>query len=180
MKDIIAESFVKLFEEHDYNTITVTMICQAVPISRTSFYRYFSSKEEILLYYVQSDYERNCLPIFRFHIKEQGTKCFFSYIREHKSFYIKLYEIDQGDLLFRCLKAAYYIGFTRRSEYSRPVRKRITTFDPAIFFEYSCSGIAGVVVSWVRNGMKVSDEKMAADLYIMFSEPLGKVRDYYT
>lgn len=141
---------------------------------------YFRSKSEILTYYAVQDYEKNCLPIFRFHLKEKGTACFFSYIAEHRSFYEKVYGIDQGATLFHCLKAAYRIGFERRAEYSLQTPRKGRSFDPEVFYEYACSGIAAVVVAWVRSRMETPVEQVGRDLFVMMSETLSDVRDKYT
>ncbi|MBQ6583360.1 MAG: TetR/AcrR family transcriptional regulator C-terminal domain-containing protein [Mogibacterium sp.] len=179
MKDKIANAFLQIWERERYEDISVKTVCEAVPVSRTAFYNHFAGKEDVLVYLCTRDFETKCLPIFRFHLKEVGTKCFFSYIRENRSFYEKLYRIDNGILLNQCLKAAYYVGFERRKEYSTAVTKRSRTFHPEVFYEYSCSGIAGVIIGWIRNGMTVPEEHMARDLYIMMAEPLSVVRDYY-
>lgn len=180
MKDLIADVFIRLWETCRYEDLSVKLICKTIPVSRTVFYRHFSGKEDILVYCCCRDFERNCLPIFRFHLKARGTQCFFSYIRENRSFYEKLYGLDSGVLLNKCLKAAYLIGFERRKEYSVKVSKRSKTFQPEVFYEYSCSGIAGVVIKWIKDGMEVPETLMAQDLYIMMAEPLSVVRDYYT
>lgn len=180
MKDTITDTFLRLLDEYEFKDITVTMICSAVPVSRTAFYRYFKDKNGIQEYFVCRDYEKKCLPIFRFHLKEQGTKCFFSQIREQKEIYNKIFKIDNGLTLYRSLKTAYRIGFEKRKEFSYPSKWSDRTFDPEVFFEYACSGIAAVVVAWMRNGMKPSEERIAKDLYIMMSNTLEDVRDHYT
>ena len=180
MREKIAETFIELWETCPYDKISVTMICRHVPVSRAAFYKYFTGKESLLFYYTGRDFERNCLPIFRFHLKEQGTASFFTYVKKNETFYRKLYAVDDGRLLFQCLKEAYKIGFDRRGEFSLQVSKRTGSFNTDIFFEYSCSGIAGVVVRWIREGMVISDRQMGRDLYLMISEPLSTVRDYYT
>lgn len=180
MKNQIAETLIRLLDDHPYSEITVTMICGSVPVSRTAFYRYFRDKEDVLFYFVSSEYLEKCFPIFRFHLQEKGTVCFFSYILESKERYRKLCEIDKGILLYRALKAAYRIGFERRREYSLPVPVKKRSFDPEVFFEYATSGIAAVVIRWIREGMQIPPEQIAEDLFIMLSEPLGVVRDHYT
>ena len=99
MKDQITRSFIDLWEHTRYDKITVTMICQNTPVSRTAFYRHFTCKEDIIYYLAQQDFEKNCLPIFQFHLKEQGTTCFFSYIRNNGSFYRKVYQ-EMTEILF--------------------------------------------------------------------------------
>lgn len=180
MKTTIAQTMISLLESKDYADITVSMICAHVPVSRTAFYRYFRDKDDVLFYYVAKEFEEKCLPVFRFHLQEKGTLCFFSYISENRALYTKLYHLDEGVLLFRALKYAYRRGFERRAEYSNPVNQKYLSFNPEVFYEYSTSGIAAVVIKWIGNDLRPSQEQMARDLYIMLSEPLSVVRDYYT
>lgn len=119
MKNKIAETLLKLMETQDYSKINVKIICENVPVSRTAFYHYFNHKEDIVAYFIEQDFLRNCFPIFKFHLKERGAQTFFSYLKEHESFYNKLYHIDQGELLFKCLKNAYHTGFERREEFTQ-------------------------------------------------------------
>lgn len=96
MKDKITDTFLTLMGNNHYSKISVKTICENVPISRTAFYHYFNNKEEIIFYFVQQDFLNNSFPIFKFHLKEKGTQTFFSYLKNHKNFYIALYNIDQG------------------------------------------------------------------------------------
>lgn len=180
MKERIARTFEELWEKQPYGDITVSMICNAVPVSRTAFYRHFKDKKSIVQYCVTHDYEISCMPIFRFHLKEKGTACFFAHIAEKKDFYIRLYQLDDGILLFQCLKAAYRLGFEKRKDYSLPASRSSVSFDPEILYEYACSGIAAVVIHWIRENMRTPIPDMARDLYIMMSENLSTVRDRYT
>ncbi len=180
MKDRIAETFERLWEERSYEEITISLICEHVPVSRTAFYHHFKDKKSVVNYCVARDFETNCMPVFRFHLKETGTACFFTHIKNKKDFYKNLYELDDGISLFQSLKAAYKVGFERRKEYSLPVSRHESSFNPEIFYEYSCSGIAAVVIHWIREDMRTPVNRMAKDLYIMMSENLSEVRDRYT
>ena len=155
------------------------MICRNVPVSRTSFYHYFNSKDEIVEYFVERDFLQNSLPIFKFHLKQRGAQTFFSYLHDHQSLYFKLSQIDQGELLYKALKRAYQIGFERRSEYSDQNVQKGVAINPDVYSHYSCSGVAAVVLYWIKKNMEIPDKQMANDLYIMMTEPLGHVRDYH-
>ena len=178
MKEKITKTLLNLMRHQNYSKISVTTICENVPVSRTAFYHYFDNKDDIVFYFIEQDFLKNCFPIFKFHIKERGAQAFFSYLKEHKSFYTKLYHIDNGDFLFKCLKNAYHTGFDKRQEYTQPVLKK-TPINPEVFAEYSCSALAAVVIYWIKNDMTIPEEVIAKELYLMMEEPLGIVRDHY-
>jgi AcrR family transcriptional regulator len=48
MLDQIAAIAVELFDEHGFDSTTIDDICTAAGISRTTFFRYFQSKEDVL------------------------------------------------------------------------------------------------------------------------------------
>lgn len=179
MKDKITNSMLELMQTQNFSKINIAMICRNVPISRTTFYHYFSGKGEIIEYFVEQDFLKNSLPIFKFHLKQRGVKTFFSYLREHRDIYQKLYHIDQGYSLYKALKRAYLAGFERRSEYSDQNVRKKPPMNPDVFSQYTCSGLAAVMIYWIKNNMDIPEEQMANDLYLMMEEPLGYVRDYY-
>lgn len=179
MKDRIAETLRNLMDVQNYSKISVKNICENVPISRTAFYHYFDNKEDVVAYFVKQDFLHNCFPIFKFHLKETGTKTFFSYLKVHKSFYVKLYHVNGGELLFKSLKNAYHAAFERIQEFTKNSLRKQSPINPEVFYQYASSGIAAVVIYWIKDGMKIPEEVIAKELYLMMEEPLGIVRDCY-
>lgn len=179
IKEKIVETLLKLMDRLPYSKISVKTICENVPISRTAFYHYFNNKEEIISYFIEQDFLKNCFPIFKFHLKERGAQTFFSYLKEHKSFYIKLYQTDLGELLYKCLKKAYHTSFERRNEFTQQTLIKKNPINPEVFTQYSCSGLAAVVIYWIKTDMKIPEEIIAKELYLMMEEPLGVIRDCY-
>ena len=49
-KQLIAVAANKLARENEFDSITVDMICQCAQISRSSFYRLFQDKYDILMW----------------------------------------------------------------------------------------------------------------------------------
>lgn len=150
MKDKIAATLLKLMDTQNYSKISVKTICENVPVSRTAFYHYFDNKEDIVMYFVEQDFLKNCFPIFKFHLKERGSQTFFSYLKDHKSFYTKLYHTDQGELLFKSLKNAYRTGFERRQEYTQPNSHKKPPINPEVCSQYTSNGLAAVVIYWIK------------------------------
>ena len=75
-KHYIVTALFKLMNEYDYTKISVSDIAQKAGIGRATFYRYFKSKEEVIIYY------------FQHHTREFVFKqCFYPRCRED---YIKV------------------------------------------------------------------------------------------
>lgn len=53
----LTESLIKLMDEIPYNQITIQSICKKAYLSRQTFYNFFSSKEDILRFWLQQKYE---------------------------------------------------------------------------------------------------------------------------
>lgn len=54
----LADSLTELMEDHPYSQITIRSICQRADLSRQTFYNCFATKEEVLRFCLQSQYER--------------------------------------------------------------------------------------------------------------------------
>lgn len=63
-KQTIIDMSYKLFQQNGYDATTVNDICDACNITKTTFYRYLDSKEDILTYFFNNiDYEVNDILI---------------------------------------------------------------------------------------------------------------------
>lgn len=50
-KFYIVQALFKLMKEYNYDKISVTDIVKKAGVGRATFYRYFKSKEDVILYY---------------------------------------------------------------------------------------------------------------------------------
>ena len=56
-KDYITEGLFQLMERKDYNKITITDITNRAGVNRVTFYRNFSSKEEVIKSYLEQSFK---------------------------------------------------------------------------------------------------------------------------
>lgn len=54
MKTAIAEAAVRCFRQHGYDEVSVQMICEEAGVVRSTFYRMFSGKKEIINYLMEN------------------------------------------------------------------------------------------------------------------------------
>lgn len=177
MKKQIAESMYNLLGQYSYKEVTIRMLCESVPVSRPTFYHYFTGKDDLIKWMIQQDYRENAIPVFKHHLKEHGTQSFFTYIKRNRIFYMRLYAHDDGVLLFHLLVDAYNTGVDMSASYSRPPSYNLPKIDQEVYRRYCTTGIAAVVTYWIENDMSIPVEKIALDLYLMISNPLEVVRD---
>jgi AcrR family transcriptional regulator len=167
----------ELLEIFPYKDVSIRIICEAVPISRPTFYYHFASKDALIEWMIQQDFLDNAVPLFKHHLKETGVRSFFDYIQQNKPFYRRIYEHDSGALLFRSLISAYNSGVDIASSYSRPPSYSLPKINHEVYRRYANTGIAAVITYWIENEMTIPVEKMASDLYLMIENPLKIVRD---
>lgn len=179
MKLLIANALIELLDRHPYKEINVCVICEIIPISRPTFYNYFRNKHDVVKWFIQDDFIKNCFPVFQCHLKEKGVQTYFHYLKSHKNFYKRIYEYDNGIMLKQYLEAAYISAFDHLNDFSLDVEQKKGSINPDVFIRYSVGGISSVIVYWVENNMEISEECMASDLYLMMEQPMGYVRDYY-
>lgn len=177
MKSKIAQSMFDLMKNYPYREISVRIICEAVPVSRPTFYHHFHNKEALIKWIVKQDYFENAVPLFRHHLRATGVQGFFTYVERYKPFYRNLYLFDQGHLLFDSLVYAYDSAVDISSSYSLPSSKEMKRINPDVYRRYSTTGIAAVVTYWVEHDMVIPIENIAGDLYLMIGNPLAVVRD---
>lgn len=54
MKTAIAEAAIRCFRQHGYDDVSVQMICEEAGVVRSTFYRMFSGKKEIITYLLEN------------------------------------------------------------------------------------------------------------------------------
>ena len=54
MKNAIAEAAIRCFRQHGYDDVSVQMICEEAGVVRSTFYRMFSGKKEVITYLMEN------------------------------------------------------------------------------------------------------------------------------
>lgn len=82
----LSDSLIKLMREKPYQQITIMNICKQADLSRQTFYNLFNTKEEVLRFCLQNEYEKQFL---RFCEQEKITvneivEAFMSVVEENR------------------------------------------------------------------------------------------------
>lgn len=179
MKDDIIKTAYKLFETHPYKDISVHLICDSTPVSRTTFYNYFPNKDDMVYYMIQKDFSDNVVLLFQYHLKEKGISAFFTHIKKREKFYRRIYEYDNGHLLMKCLVNAYNLNMDSIENFSLPKKNQQEPISMEVYQHFSSWGIASVIIYWIEGNMQIPIDEISRELYIMVEHPLSYVRDNF-
>lgn len=93
-KDLLAETLHELMCRMPFESISVTDILKACGVSRTTFYRHFYNKTDLLLYLFDS---RIVLSnFFSFYAPSyEREKNFFSYLQQDSAFWIQAFSVPE-------------------------------------------------------------------------------------
>ena len=157
-KDYITIALYYLMSKKDYESTTVTDICNKARVSRMSFYRYFNNKEDIFINYCDERFEE-----FFTEIKEKQ-------INDIKSFLIEIFLFlkryaRQVSVLKKAHKENLIIEkFTDYGTYLAKHMNIMIDNSPIanrILAAFLAGGIANILLLWFELGLDVPAEEMA-------------------
>ena len=146
----ITEAMLSLLRDKPVHEITVSELCVAAGVGRTSFYRNFETKEDIIRAHIRklshgwADKLKKT-PGLPFH---EAIRQVFSHLEEHREFYGLLYERGLIDLLKDILLDL--CGFA-------PEQEVVAAYASA----YVAFLLYGWIEVWLRRGMRETAEELA-------------------
>lgn len=157
-KDYITIALYYLMSKKDYESTTVTDICNKARVSRMSFYRYFNNKEDIFINYCDERFED-----FFSIVKEKN-------ITDIKSFLIELFVyLKKYARQVNVLKKAHKenLIIEKFTDYGTYLSKHINLMvdnNPVanrILAAFLAGGTANILLLWFELGLDVPPEEMA-------------------
>ena len=153
-KQKIANALLVVLKQYDYKEITITQLAGEANLSRKTFYRLFTDKDDVL-YYLFNNLYIECFE----QIKSRQTQrywdivqCYFDFWEERKSL---LLLFKQGHLLPVLFDGAYKYSFSI-FEYIRTkdVAEHLSLELPYLL-AYSVGGMHSMLLKWVENDMTI-------------------------
>lgn len=105
MKSFIAESLLILLEQRPFDEITVSEIVQKAGVNRSTYYRHFEKKEDIILYFLDGlsedilEWDKEQKPDFKEHLIHM-----YKHYYNHKEQMLTIYKNDLSFLFLDVLK----------------------------------------------------------------------------
>ena len=153
-KKKIANALLVVLQQYDYKEITITQLTQEAKLSRKTFYRLFTYKEDVLSYLFENLY----IECFE-QIKSQHTQCYWDIVQCYFDFWEErkalLHIFRQSTLLPVLFDGAYKYSFSI-FEYvrSKDVVEQLSEQLPYLL-EYSIGGMHSMLLKWVENDMTI-------------------------
>lgn len=159
MRECIADALIALLKEKEFEKITIEEITRQAGVGRTTYFRYFSNKEEVILFKLKKLWERwadkhGVLVKYSFDLNNARTFFEFEYsIRDLKTL-----------LKNRNLTHISYDSFCRIL-----INAQETRYQDAFY----AMGLFGMVEEWIKNGYKDSIEFMQNEIRTLFATPIA-------
>lgn len=157
VKDCIFTALMLLMEQKDFDDITITEIAKKAGVSRMTYYRTYSSKEDILIQYFDETAEKLIDTI-----KEQPNLTpydlyveFFAFFNTHTYLIEKLI---RANLFQKVLQ--HFIEFVEYL-FQTILKFNINNAEMKYQLHYHTGGLFALTNCWIQSGKKEAPEEMA-------------------
>lgn len=154
LKECIADALIKLLHEKSIENITISEITDLASVGRSTYYRNFSSKEDILNFKLtlltkrwinESNFSVSC-------VSGENMKKFLQFLYCNQDLLMLYHNTNLIHMLFLIIYEA--IG---PSEFD----SQISRFGKSIF----SFSVFAIIYEWLKDGMKESPEELAEILF---------------
>lgn len=161
-KGLISLALYSLMIKHSYDEISVKDICAKAGVSRMSFYRYYSKKDDVFVDFCDERFEEfySNLDYSKVTTISDFSLEMFKYINKY---YRQLKVLSKANRQFMLLDqlnsyARYIISNTKIDFFKEQKNNPIYAY-------FMAGGLFNVIMYWLDSGMKVSPEEMNEMLY---------------
>lgn len=152
-KESLEISLLQLLEKKDLPRITISELVHRAGVSRSAFYRNYSSKEEILEGIFKTSIQRMVAPLSKYNFKTELYQIWLALFKgAKKEAYIISLALDYN--MEKLLEQAVFEFLENRSKNRK---KEIGSY----LHSFWSSALVSVLSKWIKDGMKVPAEKIA-------------------
>ena len=163
-KRLMKDALMELLEQKELVNISVTAICEAADVHRSTFYKYYSDQADLLRDVEQDYLDRVPLPsqdLSQWDEEEllAETTAFFEYVRgNERAFRIFLGESTSSGFITRLIDLLYskYSGEDADGNEVPSINAHL----------YIACGTVGMLREWVNSGFPVSCRDLAEMMYV--------------
>lgn len=170
-KRLMRDALLELLEQTDLSGISVTAVCQAADVNRSTFYNYYSCPSDLLREIEQDVLDR--IPAPPPILDREGedallrsTTGFFDYVKENERVFRVLFSESPNDdfssRLVDLLCSQYISGIEGADEQSSRFMRR-----------YVASGTVGMLREWLDSGFPLSSREIAEMMYFLSRKVTG-------
>lgn len=160
-KNILSESLKELLYEKPFNKISVLDITKKSGLNRQTFYYHFEDKFELIKWIYNNDllHISNEITLDNWNIKLLDA---LKVLKKQKHFYVCIVKCDENyfkSYFFNVIKKLFLKGIKKID-----VEKTLDNKNIDFFATYFSHGMCGIIIDWIRNGMKEDEEEITKRL----------------
>jgi len=143
-KECIESALILLMKEKDFQSISITDITKKAGVSRTAYYRNYTSKEDILSNYLTNIIQDTSNTLLQFDPVSENLEAWTALLedtKKHASKYKLLLQAGYGDTILY--------------EYKKSINKSIPVEQPELYYSncYWAGALYTVLSEWILNDM---------------------------
>ena len=163
-KRLMKDALLELLEREKLVNISVTALCEAADVHRSTFYKHYSDPADVLGEIEQDFLDKiPVLPTFLDEYTQEqilsSAAAFFDYSKENKKILRILFNKSSGSNFAARLVEFLCSGI--------PLEKSIDEVSAHYMRLYIAYGTVGMMREWVTGGFSVSSERLAKMLYFL-------------
>lgn len=167
----MVRALLTIMEQYDYKEITVTQITQEAQLSRKTFYRLFSDKDQILSLLFEGLFQEcfSRIQALDLHHYWDVVQVYFDFWEERKEL---LFLLQKNGLLPRIFERSYQYAvqvftFVRSKELANALSLPLP-----YLLAYSVGGMHSMLLKWVEQGMEIPSPELISALKIGLASDL--------
>lgn len=156
-KECIFTALLMLMEKKDFKDITISEIAKKAGVSRMTYYRTYSSKEDILVQYFE-DKVRLMVTMIQNPSEMTGYQfcChFFTFFKEHSHIIDSLYKADLLKMVINKFTGILESVFVHLKQF--PAMEKNYRYQIAL----KAGALLSMLLCWIESGQKESPEELA-------------------
>ena len=164
-KRMIKDALLELLEQKDLVDISVTALCEAADVHRSTFYNYYSYPADVLREIEQDFLDRIPVPpdtpeqVDPEQLLETNV-AFFDCVRENDRVFRILFDESKGSCFAARLVENLCAGYI-------PVNSGADEITAGFIRKYVANGTVGMMREWVNTGYPVSSREIAEKMYFL-------------
>lgn len=159
-REWLTNALLELMKDKPFHEISISEIAEKADLSRRTFYRFFSSKEEVICFHLGTIWRTGALQFSadKDHSYFHTIRWYLELWYEHKDLALLLYRNDLISLLLQEYNHLFHeVYLMRKGNY--PLAKQPEAMKYAL--SYSIGGLTNILWQWAGDGMQKSPEEIA-------------------
>ena len=158
----------EVMQNHNYEDISVSDLCEHLHIPRKSFYRYFANKDGAFCALLDHTLEACNHSVDPQSSMEDAILQYFLFWQQHGNL---LAALDRSSLSGKLVERTYEYAMQERGFIDRLLR-RFPGSDKSTVVMFLSTGLISTVLNWHKSGCNASVEHMSKTITTLFSEPI--------